>query len=319
MKTNLKLFLTLILVILISLLMQTSVFAFPSLIPVETKDSVITNDSIIPLIYEVDTVAAGINRANQLTVDKNGNIYYIDFCNDINNKLMGIIDGVTKVIADGGIEKTRVLDLINIVYDKEKDRVLLLCNVNSGYYTYNSEFIGTSAIYDISDLSAPIAIFKEGYFTFFCNPIMLNGMIINNGLRFDLVTSSTTIFGGGYYAAYTEIIKNQYITFDGTFRKFDLSLNTEIDIPVNLTSIPLVNSISSYNNKFYLYSKDSGSFYEVNINNDNPEAKPFITGSDLIINDFLPFTSVDVFTLTNDGSIIFYDGINKAIRKISVQ
>jgi hypothetical protein len=270
-------------------------------------------------IYNVGTIVTGIDAAKQLTIDSNNNIYYIDFYNNERNKLMCITDGIIDVVADGGTEKARVLDLINIVYDPKEDRVLLLCNVNSGYYAYNSEFIGTSAIYDVADLSAPIATFQEGYFTSFSNPIMLNNVIINNGLRFDINASTTTIFTGGYYSIYNRIIDKQYITFDGIFRKFNLSLNKEIEISVDFDNIKTVDSISSYNDKFYLYSKDDCSFYEIDTRNDNPKAELFIAGDELIINDFLPFSSVEEFTFINDGEIIFYDNINKAIRTISVQ
>ena len=318
MKKTLKLFITLILIIMISLLIQTTAFAFPSLVPVEIEDESIDDDSNASLVYEVNTLASGINRADQLIVDDDDNLYYINFYNNIDNKLMTIIDGVVTILADGGSDQSRVLDLINLVYDKANDRVLLLCNVNSGYYTYNANFIGTSAVYDINDLTAPIATFQSGYFTFFNNPIMIGNRIINNGLMFDLDTSEATIFIGGYNAMHGNLINNKYVTFSGIFQEFNLSLNKEIDILVDFNDATLINSITSYKDKFYLYSQDTKTFYEVDITNKNPEAKIFISGDGLVINDFLPFGSVDAFTFTDDGDIIFYDSMNKSIRVISI-
>lgn len=300
--------------------MTTPAFAAPpSLVPLQTLEPTPGTSETPIKKYDVETLAKSISRCRHLTVDNNNNVYYIDFYNDVSNKLMTIVNGVKKVIADGGNNKYRALDLTNLVFDKTSNRVLLLCNFNSEYY-YEAEFEGTSVVYDIKDLTVPIAIFQQGYFTSDDQPIMDGNTIIDNGLMFDLDTLDTTLYAGGFNSTYAAFINNEYISYGRMgFSMYDLTSDSEVEIPVTFTDVKSVNAISSFNNKFYLYSLSSHSFYEIDMAVKNPKTTVFISNMDIVVKDRFPFGNISEFTFCNDGSIVFYDPINKALRRILKQ
>lgn len=321
MKKINKLNCTMITVILLMIFcMATPAFAAPpSLVPTQTVEPTIETDEVTVKKYDIETLAKAVSRCRHLTVDSNNNVYFIDFYNDVSNKLITIVNGVKKIIADGGNNKYRALDLTNLVFDKSSNRVLLLCNFNSEYY-YEAEFEGTSVVYDIKDLTTPIAIFQQGYFTSDDQPIMDGNTIIDNGLMFDLDTLETTLYTGGFNSTYAAFINNEYISYGRMgFSKYDLATDNEMKIPVTFTDIKSINAISSFNNKFYLYSLSSRSFYEIDMAAKNPKTTLFISNVDIVIKDRFPFGNISEFTFYNDGSIVFYDPINKAIRRITQQ
>jgi hypothetical protein len=196
--------------------------------------------------------------------------------------------------------------------------------------------IENTAVFDVNDTSKPSAsyIFPSYGYTYY--PMgnlacMDNDSIIFGGFdalyRFNInlgiITkyadySDNYVINAQYYETSAISTSGDYNLLFGTGKSltllsYDISSTTFSKDVISLKGVmDPISAISSYNGTFYV----SAGKKLYSVDNEGVLTK-YIDGNEIAVKDGVPIGGINNFTFDPDGNIIFYDNINKSIRRIN--